>query len=398
PFNTVTGLKGQFKFTGSGVWLRQSLVVAQFAVSILLIICTILLQQQMSYIQQKKLGYQKEKVLVLPADRLVNKKYEVLKGDLLRQANVQSVSRSYETPVKIDGGYSISVASKEVDNRPVTAIPISEDFLETLNMQLLTGQPLNKTDMAIASRVWEDSTAEMPVLINEALAQSLGWTAQSAVGQFVEFRGARNPIKGVVADFHFSSLHEVIKPLVLFPEDYGRVILVRLGNQQLDQTFADLETIWGKIVMHRPFSYHFMDEEFDQMYTTEIRTTSVVTTFAWLAIFLACLGLFGLASYNFVQRTKEIGVRKVLGASTLGIVGLLSKDFLKLVLVALLLAAPVAWYFMTNWLKNFNYRIDIAWWVIPLAGIVAVLIAFLTVSVQGVRAALANPIESLRSE
>jgi len=358
----------------------------------------LILQQQMNYIQNKKLGYQKDQILILPADRQINKDYEAIKNSLLREANIQGVTKSYETPVRIEGGYSMSVPSKGIDSRPVTAIPIGLDFLKTLDMNLLTGRDFDQGDLNVAAKIWDDSTAEMPVLINESLAESLGWTAESAVGQFVQFRGSRNPIKGVLKDFHFSSMHEEIKPLLLFPEDYGRVILVKLGGQNLDETLAGIETIWGDRASHRPFSYHFMDEEFDKMYLSEIQTTGVVSAFAWIAILLACLGLFGLATYNFVQRTKEIGVRKVLGATTMGIVSLLSKDFLKLVVVALIIASPIAWYFMNGWLENFTYRVDVSWWVFAVAGLGAMAIAFLTVGIQGVRAALANPIEALRSE
>ena len=397
-FKPVKVLKGQFKFTGSGTWLRKSLVVLQFGISIFLIICTLVLRQQMNFIQNKKLGYTKDQIVVLRTDSKVMENYDAIKNDLLQNPDIESVTYSYETPVRIDGGYNISIKPNREDNQPVTAIPVGEDFLSTLDMELASGQTFTALDIEKSQTARQDSLIEMPIIINESLAESFGFTAETAINQYFNFQGGRRPVKGVVKDFHFSSLHDEIKPLVIFPSTYGQVLLAKVSPNNYEQTLQRMERTWSNMVSHRPFAFHFMDEEFDRLYTSEIQTTKVVTSFSWLAIFLACLGLFGLASYSFVQRTKEIGVRKVLGASVFGIVGLLSKDFLKLVVVALVVASPLAWYLMNSWLNNFTYRIDIPWWVFLLAGVLAILIAFITVSLQSVKSALANPIESLRSE
>ena len=399
-FKPTKVLKGQFKFTNSGSFLRKSLVVLQFGISILLIICTLVLGQQMNFIQNKNLGFDKEQIVVLPADRKVNAKYKALKTEFLQDATVQSVTLSYDSPVHIKGGYSISREIVNTTGVPVIALPVGEDFLNTMSIPLLAGKALSKSDHQNAEQIENKESTALPlsILINEAQVKAFAWTPEEAINQTVNFNGNRAIIKGVVQDFHFASLHETIKPLVIFPDIWGRNILVKIKGANIKSTLASMEAKWKNIASHRPFSYHFIDEEFDQMYAAEIQTTNVVRTFSWLAILLASLGLFGLASYNFVQRTKEIGVRKVLGASLAEIVALLSKDYLKLVLVALSLVAPIAWYIMDAWLAGFDYRIDIEWWVFLVAGIGAMLIAFLTISVQSIKAALVNPINSLKSE
>ncbi|HQU54365.1 MAG TPA: ABC transporter permease, partial [Saprospiraceae bacterium] len=193
-------------------------------------------------------------------------------------------------------------------------------------------------------------------------------------------------------------LHEPIQPLVLFPSTVGRILLVKLGTQDIQQTLTSMEDVWRQHVMHRPFSYEFLDDTYRNMYESEMQTSRVVSAFTWIAIFLSCLGLFGMASYTFVQRTKEISIRKVLGASTWGILGLLSRDFLVLVGISLLVASPIAYLLMRRWLNDFAYRIDISWWVFVLAGLVAVLLTLVTISIQGLKTARTSPAGKLRSE
>jgi putative ABC transport system permease protein len=390
-------LKGHFKFAPGGIRLRNGLVVLQFFISIALIICTLLLREQLDFIQNKKTGFDKEHVLVLPADQVVNQNFETLRTGFLQNPNVRAVTRSYDSPVHIKGGYSIGRDPAGQDQYPVTAQPAGLDFLKTMDIKLLAGADFTAADMEKGDRMRTDSTVVLPVLLNESQARAFGWTPEIAIGRHVAFFG-RSQVKGVVRDFHFASLHEPIAPLVIFPSNWGQVVLVKLTGKNMKSTLQYLGRHWMAHVPHRPFSYHFLDEELDRMYAAEIQTARVVTAFTGLAILLACLGLFGLASYSFVQRTKEIGIRKVLGAGTASIVGLLSRDFLKLVLVAFALAAPVAWFLMDRWLQHFAYRIATPWWAFAAAGFVAVTIAFLTMSVHGLQSARTNPVTCLRSE
>ncbi len=399
-FKPVTVLKGNYKSSTSGSWLQKSLIVLQFGISVFLIICMAVLHQQMDFIQGKKLGYDKDHVLSLPCDSKIVKNIDAIKSEMLQHSHVHAMSLAYESPVDIDGGYGINKNVNGKNAKPVKAIPADEDFVKTLNLTMVAGSDLAKADIALAARMdsGQDSTSALPILINESQCAALGWSPDEAINQFVGFQG-RAQIKGVFNNFHFKSLHEPVGNLVVFPfGGWGESLLVKLSGQEMAATLSFLESKWSALVPHRPFSFSFLDEELEQMYASERQTSRLVTTFSLLAILLACMGLFGIASYNIVQRTKEIGVRKVLGASTANIMLLLSKNFLLLVAIGLLLAAPVSWYLMRRWLEDFTYHIDMAWWMFVLPGLVAVVVAFLTISVQSIQAALNNPVESLRAE
>lgn len=402
-FQPIEALKsGAGSFTlrrteGSG-WLRQSLIVLQFGIGVFLLACTAVLHQQMNFIQDKKLGYDKDHVIALPTDRKIVEQLSTFKSELLQNAGIQSVSLAYETPTKIDGGYGIAKSITGQEGTPVTALPCDPDFLKTMNIQLAAGNNFDQNDIAAVQRLYKGDTAVIrAILINESQAKAFGWTPEEALLQFVNFNGPAQ-IKGVVHDFHFASLHEPIGNLVIFPDTWGNTILVKLSGQDLSGALSFIEKKWQTLAPHRPFSYHFLDEEFDQLYQAEIRTSRLVSAFAGLAVLLACLGLFGVASHTIVRRTKEIGIRKVLGAGTVGVVGLLSKDFLKLVFASFVIGAPLAWYAMENWLSDFTYRVGLKWWIFALAGVAALAVAFLTVSVQSVRAATADPVRALRAE
>ena len=399
-FRPATVLKGNYKSSTSGSWLQKSLIVLQFGISVFLIICMAVLHQQLDFIQNKKLGYDKDHVLSLPCDDKIIENINVLKSEILQHSHAHSMSLAYESPVDINGGYGIDKNVEGQNGKPVQAIPVDEDFVKTLNIQIVAGNDLTKADMELAGRInsGEDTISALPILVNEAQCADFGWSPEEAVNQFVSFQG-RAHIKGVFNNFHFTSLHEKVGNLVIFPfGGWGESLLIKLSGQEMAATLSFLESKWSTLVPHRPFTYYFLDEELQQMYASEMQTSRLIITFSLLAILLACLGLFGIASYNIVQRTKEIGVRKVLGASTTNIMLLLSKNFLLLVAIGLLLAAPVSWYLMRRWLQDFTYRIDMAWWMFVLPGAVTVVVAFLTISVQSVRAALNNPVKSLRTE
>ncbi|ADB40574.1 ABC transporter permease [Spirosoma linguale] len=397
-FEPVRVLKGHLKTAGAGQF-RRALIVFQFAITAFLIISTLLVRNQLAFVQQKKLGYSKDHVLMLPVDKQVNEKIAAIKSEFRQNADVQHVSLASESPVFVEGGYGMRSARMAADQRKMVAgVTIDEDYVPTMSLQLIAGSNLNAADMERISRTDNDSLTRSRFILNEAAVKELGWTPQQAIGQWLDMNGRLGEIKGVVADFHFASMKQKIGPLVLFPQNGGEILLVKLSGSQLPNTLRFLESKWRTLIPDRPFSYEFMDEEFNKLYAAETRTGLIFSIFAFLSIFLACLGLFGLSAYTTAQRTKEIGVRKVLGASVFSIVGLLSKDFLKLVLVALVIASPLAWYAMNQWLNDFAYKIDIEWWVFALAGILAVGIALLTVSFQSVKAALMNPVKSLRSE
>lgn len=399
-FSPLSTLKaGDSPQRTGAAWLRKGLIVFQFAISTFLLISTLILQHQMQFIRQKNLGYEKSHVLALPTDGKIVEKLDAFKSEFLRSSMVKSVSLAYETPTHIEGGYGISKSVTGGEEKPVAALPADEDFIPTMGMALAAGSNFNRGDIDAVRRMYAgDTTVVRSILLNEMQAGAFGWAPEEAVNQYVNFNGRACQVKGVVRDFHFASLHEPVGKLVIFPDTWGNVLLVKISGENLPQTLGLLSEKWQTLAPHRPFSYHFLDEEFDAMYQSEIQSARLVTSGSALAIFLACLGLFGLAAIAVVNRTKEIGIRKVLGASTAGLVGLLSGDFLKLVAVALLLASPLAYYIMNKWLQGFAYRIDIEWWVFALAGLAAVGVAFFTVSFQSVKAALANPVKSLRSE
>ncbi|MFN8346334.1 MAG: ABC transporter permease [Spirosomataceae bacterium] len=397
-FRPIKVLKGAFKNTGSGLLLRKSLIVLQFMISVFLIISTLIVRNQMNYIQTKKLGYDKEHVIAVPTDAKITQNLPTLKNEFRQNPNVQSVALAYETPTFIQWGDGIQTVGTEAPvEKMVTAYPGDADLAKTLNIQMTAGKDLTEEDIQQISNP-DDTKNYYHFLLNETLAKELGWKPQEAVGKKVAIGSRQGEVKGVFRDFHFASMKQPIGPLVIFPVNWGNVLLVKMTGNNLPQTLSFLENKWKTLAPHRPFTYTFMEDEYNKMYANEYRISQIFTLFSGLAIFLACLGLFGLVAYTTSQRTKEIGIRKVLGASVVSITVLLSKDFLKLVTVAIVIASPVAWYAMNLWLKDFSYRIEISWWIFVLAAFTAVGIAWLTVSFQSIKAALMNPVKSLKSE
>ncbi len=396
-FLPVKILKGSYKNTSSGVIVRKGLTTFQFAISAFLICSTVIMYQQLNYIQSKEMGYTKDQVMMLPSDNTINDKLQVLKTELKKNPSIQNVSLTVNSPVHIVGGYSIQKRSDLDEQISVTANPVDEEYLEVNNIELIAGEPLTLQDIKIIKGAEEEPVFNF--IINESAAQKMGWTAEEAVGKPMILSGSNTgKVKGVVRDFHFLSIHHPITPLVLFPAEWGNKILIRISGGNIDQTIAHIQNVWSSIAPHRPFSFTFMDDQFQSLYNSEKRTGTIILIFASIAIALACLGLFGLSSYSIIIRAKEIGIRKVLGSSISNIVALLSRDFIKMVLIASLLAIPVAWIAMQSWLNDFAYRITLKWWVFVIAAAITVFIAFLTVAMRSVKAAVANPVKSLRNE
>jgi putative ABC transport system permease protein len=391
-------LKSGFRFTGSG-GLRKSLIVFQFVISIFLIISTIIILQQLSYIRHKDLGYDKEQVIVLPVDNVIIQKYDDIKKALAGNANIKSIAGAYEEPTNIGWSDGMNTGTEHDESRSIfiNAIPVDEDFIKTLNLKIIAGSDYTQADVQQFDTSNGGNNLHYVYILNESAVKALGWTPEEAIGKMVT-KGISGPVKAVVKDFHFRSFHEAIGPLVIFLDKrmMGSMFVKVSGN--IPAALNYLEKTWKQRITHRPFEYHFLDEDYDSLYRAEQRTGGVFSAFAGIAIILACLGLFALTAYAMVQRTKEIGIRKVLGATLPGLLTLVSKEFIKLVFIAFVLATPVAWYAVHKWLGNFAYKVPIHWWVFIVAGSATLVIAFITISLQAIRTAMMNPVKSLRSE
>lgn len=378
--------------------LRKGLVVVQFIISVGLIASTMIIYSQLNYMQETKLGLNIDQTLILKgpqvADSTFTDKSQVFKQAVEQLATVKKLSGSTSIPGQAfgwtaGGVHRVGAQEDEAQNFHVMAADV--DYSQLYEMELVAGRHMSK-DMG---------TDNMACLLNETGTKLLFNSPEEAIGQMIEFWGERFTIAGVLKDFHQESPKAVVEPLILRPLPSGwtpQYYSVKLSTQQLPQTLGDIETAWAQLFPGNPFDYFFLDDHFNQQYASDQRFGKIFTLFSVLAIFVSCLGLFALVTFVAERRKKEIGVRKVLGATTPNLVVLLSKDFLWLVVIALLIATPLTWYFLDGWLDNFVTRIDIPWWIFALAGVLAIGIALLTVSFQSAKAALTSPMESLRSE
>ena len=392
-------LKSGAGFMSSGGSFRKSLIVFQFVASIFLITSTLIIVKQLSYVRHKKLGYNKEHVIVLPVDSRMRKNYVAFKNALKTYPQIIGITGAYDSPTFIRWSDAITADNGSGKVRlNVNALPVDLDFIKTMGMHLVAGSAFTRADLQKMDTTNNYKNLHYTFMLNETAVHDLGWTPQQAIGQTIS-KGVTGKVKAVVKDFNFSSLHNPIGPLVIFlDQQMVHEMFIRVKGTDIPETLQFLEKKWQNWVPYRPFEYHFLSDSYNNLYITEQRTARVFTIFSTLAIFLACLGLLALAALSIEQRTKEIGIRKVLGSSVTGIVALLSKDFLKLVGVGFLIAAPVAWYAMHRWLENFAYHISIGVWTFLLAGALAMIIALVTVSWQSIRAATANPVDSLHNE
>ena len=392
-------LKSGFRMSSSGGNLRKSLIVFQFVISVFLMISTMVILQQLSFIQNKKLGYDKDHVLVLPASEEIHDSYDAVKAALKQVPRVINAGGASGTPTYVEWTDGLTASTNAGQKSfSIKAIPCDADFVKTLGIQIIAGTNFKSEDMHMMDTSDNGKNFRYTFMLNESAVKALGWTPEQAIGKTVE-KGQPGIIRAVVKDFHFSSMHEAIGPLILFQDtQWISSIYVKVSNQDLPATIARMQTIWKTYAPHHPFEYHFLDEDYNSLYKTETRTGELFGIFSITAILLACLGLFALAAFTTTQRTKEIGIRKVLGASLTNLAGLLSKDFLKLVAIASLIALPLSWWAMNSWLQGFIYHITLSWWMFAAVVILALLIALLTVSFQAIRAGLANPVDSLRSE
>jgi putative ABC transport system permease protein len=394
-FKPITTLKGKFSKSTKGILLRRGLVVAQFTISIVLIIGTIVVYSQLNYMRSQPLGFQKDQMLAINfySDSTVQHRVELIKSELKKIPNVVSVTASRSLP-----GFGNGNSDSKIENKAgvmqqilIDAYYVDYDFIPQFEMKLAAGRIFSKS-------FGTDTTRTM--IINETAAKKLGYrTPAEALGRDYLQWGRKGKIIGVLKDFHFQSLQETIKPLsMIIDPDFNKMFTLKIASKDIPATIAAIQSKWKTLVPERPFNYAFVDETFNKQYVAQETFGNLFMYFAVLAICISCMGLFGLASYSTIQRTHEIGIRKVFGASVTGIVNMLSVEFLQLVIISLLIAFPLAWFAMNKWLQDFAYRIAIGWWVFALAGVIALVITFATVSFQAVKAALANPVDSLRSE
>jgi predicted permease len=388
-FKPIESLKGKIS-SGIGIAsFRKALVVFQFTISVVLLVCTTVMSRQMDFIKSKNLGYDKSYVFSVPLTQEVVDHTDAVKTELRKHPGILNVAASnvYDVSnIESSTGDIYWHAKPENSNMMITQVAVDKDFITTMKIQFLEGTNF--------SGMPSDSSG---YILNETAVKEMGLKAPY-VGQEIGFHSWKGTIIGVVKDFHFKSLKEKISPLLFFSRWQGNILHVRTTPGNASQAIAAVEKQYKKYAGNIPFSYNFLDKSFEAQYKSEQRAGTLFNVFAGIAIFISCLGLFGLATYTAQVKTKEIGIRKVLGATVAGIVQLVSKDFLKLVIIAIIIATPVAWLAMNKWLQGFEYRVSVSWWVFALAGILALLIALLTVSFQAIKAAIANPVKSLRTE
>jgi putative ABC transport system permease protein len=389
-FRPVSVLKGSLKFSGSALWFRKGLVVFQFMLSIILIIGTIVVSRQVNYVQTINLGYDRENLLYIPIEGDLTSKYELFKNQALHKPGIKEISSITVIPTQIiNGTGGVQWEGKDPNSDiEFTQSAVGYDFTNTMRLQLAQGRDFSK----------DFATDSVGYLLNESALKIIGY--KDPVGKPLTFWGKKGTIIGVLKDFHFNSLHTQINPLILrLGENIGfGAALVRTEPGKTKQALASLDKVCKDLNPKFPFTYQFSDEEYQKLYKSEQIVGKLANYFAFLAIFISCLGLLGLVIFTSEQRTKEFGIRKVLGASPASLFSLLSKEFLLLVVIAMVIASPLAWIAMNNWLQNYVYRIDISWWMFVLAGSAALLIALITVSFQAIKAAIANPVKSLRTE
>jgi putative ABC transport system permease protein len=393
-FKPSSVLKGVFRTSQKGNSLRKALVIFQFSLSIALIASTIIVYFQLGFMLDKNLGFDREQQLVIDFnwDGQVIDNMETIKSEFMNLPEVVSVAGSRTVPGAHfpSAGTEIETFEGNMEHFEPFLYEIDFDFIPHYEIEVVAGRSYSR-DFAT------DTISSM--IINEAAAKSFGYSNPSEIiGKRFQQWGREGTIIGVVKDFNYLSLHQKVAPLTLRCERYGRYLSLKIKSANLQKTISDVEQKWATLAPHRPFLYSFLDESFNTQYEADIKFRNLFTIFSFLAILIACLGLLGLATYSAVQRTKEIGVRKVLGAEVSSIVTLLSKDFMKLVLIAILIATPFSWYAMNKWLIVYAYQIEISWWVFALSGGIALAIALATISFHAIKAAKANPVKSLRTE
>jgi len=395
-FKPIIVLKGSFKSSSQGIWLRKSLVVLQFSLSIILLVGTAVVYSQLKHLRTHELGFEPEQVLVIDYawDARVQRNLKLIKSELAKHPGVQLVAASRATPGDFfpNAGTTVETINGENLSKSPAIYEIDEDFIPTYNMKIIAGRNFSK-DFPLDSA--------NALILNESAARMYGYAKpEEVVGKSFEQWGREGRVISVVKDFNYVSLHNDVEPLSIRYSTSGTTSMISLklsaGNYQ--HILNEIEAIWNDVVPYHPLVAYFKDDTFNKQYEADERFGFIVTSFSGLAIFVACLGLFGLTIYSTAQKEKEIGIRKVLGASTTQLIGILSKDFLVLFGIALVVSIPIAWYVMSSWLEDFAYRISLSWELFLVAAIITFVIAMLTMSGRTIITALANPVNALKNE
>ncbi|MCE7053513.1 ABC transporter permease [Algoriphagus sp. AGSA1] len=382
---------------GGGAWVRKSLVVFQFFVSIGLLIATFIVKNQLDYMQNVSLGYDREQVVALPYHYKMRNAVETMKAEMLKSGAAYSIALAGDMPVHIKAGYRIFPGGDNQREFMITGYSTDEDIVKTLNLAILAGTDLNANDFSREEA--NDNEDLVPIILNESAIREMGWSPEEAIGKTVNFGYSDARIKAVVGDFYFNSLHENIGPLGIF-KDQGNanVLLVKIPAGNPAATLATLEEVWKKFVPERPFNYKFIDQEYAQLYRSEERVGVIFTLFSGIAILIACMGLFGLVSYVALRRTREISIRKVLGATQKDVISVLASDFFKLLSVASVLAVGFGLWFSDTWLQSFANRVSFSPWPYVLAILLVLFLAGLTISYRSWKVFRLNPSKTLKSD
>jgi len=399
PVKVLKNMKHDANGSSSG-WLRQGLVVIQFGISIFLIVSTLIVYKQTEFLNHKDLGFNNDQVVFFQVNSDVEKNLETLKSEIKRSPGVIAVTSGYGLPGDKFAGDAVGVG-KEYKEQPANVFIGDENYIKTLGLRIIAGRDFSKempTDITDAFIINETAVREFGFGTPEkAIGQPISWDEWEPVDSLKPVK--KGKVIGVIQDFHYKSLHEKITASViqLYPQ-VALKVAVKLKTSGIKSSLAYINTVWNKLSPRYPIDYKFMDESYGAMYKNEEKLSGLLWIFTIMAFVVGCMGLLGLAAFNAEQKVKEIGIRKVLGASIFDIMQLLSGNFIKLILIASLIAFPVAWLTVNNWLKDFPYRITISWWIFAIAIIAALGIALLTISVQSIKAAVANPVKSLRAE
>jgi putative ABC transport system permease protein len=387
-FRPIAAIRNNFMVNSSSVIFRKGLVVFQFALAIIFVLGMIVISKQVDYVLSKNIGYQKDNLIYLQSTGSISKNFNGFKSELLQIPGVVNVTALNNRPVELENStVGVSWRGKSPDAKPVfTQMAVGYDFVKTMNATLVAGRDFS-----------EDFADSASYMINEEALKIIGY--KDPVGMPLTLWGVKGTIVGVVENFHFESLHKPIAPLIIRMHNRGSGwVTIRTAAGTTAQVLPRLEALHKKFNPDFPFAHQFADEEYAYMYASEQVARQLSRYFAVLSIVISCLGLLGLVIFAAAQRTKEVGIRKVLGANVTQIVTLLSGDFMKLIVVSMLFSFPAAFYFMNEWLKGFEYRINIEWWMFAIAGGGAILIALVTLSFNAIKAAMANPVNSLKQE
>jgi putative ABC transport system permease protein len=383
---------------GGGAWVRKSLVVFQFFVSIGLLIATLVVKSQLSYMQEVNLGYEKERLVSLSYHYNMREGIETIKNEMLRTGAATSISRASDMPIHVKASYKVFPGGDNQREFMITGYSVDPDILKTIHIELMAGSNFSLTDIKRSDL--QDGTERFPVILNETAVKEMGWAVEEAIGKTINLGFSSNSeVKGVVKDFYFNSLHHQVSPMVIFNDpDQTNVLLVKLPKGNPSGHLATLEGVWKKLVPERPFNPIFVDQAYAQLYRSEQQAGVIFGLFSGIAIFIACMGLFGLVSYVALRRTREISIRKVLGATQQNVMQVLAADFVKLLVLSAVLAVGFGIWFSTTWLQDFTYKTNITVWPFLISISIVFLLAMLTLAYRSWRVYTLNPAKTLKSD